>query len=88
MDRGARGVPTPVPWGKLKEQLGAPASLKEANMPAQLELGAQSPGLHVGAALGKSLSASSKALSTLVPSKQLKAGIGQQNSLVQFQIPP
>lgn len=56
-------------------------------MPAQLELWAQSPGLHVGAALGKSPSASSKALSTLVLSKQLKDGTGRQNSLIQFQTP-
>lgn len=64
-----------------------PPSPKEANVPAQLELGTQSPRLHVGAAQkGKTPSSSSKALSTLVPSEQIKADTGQQNSPVQFQI--
>lgn len=64
-----------------------PASLKEADTPAQLELRTQSPGPHVGAALGKTPLAPSKALSTLVPSKQIKAVTGLQISLASSKYP-
>lgn len=56
-------------------------------MPAQLELRTQSPGPHVGAAPGKTPLAPSKALSTLVPSKQIKAVTGLQMSLSSSKYP-